>query len=100
VLYNNINGYIENRDITPIWSIVFLINMIMAFQHVAIDAWMVTLLEEDKRIWGGYGTWFGQRIGWVIGKDLFMLIHSMNWLNKNIFTENPIEEPLGIPFLA
>lgn len=94
-LYHFIDIYIDNHSIFYLWINMFIISICLAFQNVAIETWMLTIFENnDQKCYGGYASYLGQTIGTFVGYSIFALVNSKDWLNKNIFTKTPIEEPL------
>jgi len=73
VLHSKIEYYFEDLNIFGLWTQIFTIAVFVAFTHVAVDAWMLTIFEESKKSYGGYASYLGQVLGFFIGYSLFVL---------------------------
>lgn len=71
MLSYNIESYINKVNIWAIFTHMLPIMVSVAFQDVAVDCWMLTILNFDQRPKGGIAIWFGLGFGWWIGYPMF-----------------------------
>lgn len=70
-----IEGMLSSLDIGRFVSCLLPITIVMTFQEVAVEAWMLTILG-DQREKGGYAVWLGIGAGIWTGYPLFSVLNT------------------------
>lgn len=70
---------------------------VMSLENIAVDAWLLTLLDPEDVPKGAIANMIGQNIGQLITYSIFGILSSKEFLNKWFFTKNPVEQPLFTP---
>lgn len=78
----NIETYIDQKQVYSIFFFLLIIATLLSFQDVACDAWMLTILGSEKKVYGSYARWLGDGAGYVIGYNFFTLLNSDDFCKK------------------
>ena len=65
-----VNGLLKELDVVSLCIIGFLLVTINAFQDVAVDGWVLTLLSNENVKWGAVAQTVGQAIGIIFGGSI------------------------------
>jgi len=88
-----INGLLEDLNVGVLCFLGFLIVLIIAFQDVSVDGWVLTLLSNENVKWGAVSQCVGQAIGIIFGGSILIQLSSVKFCNEYLFSE-PSNSPL------
>ena len=77
--------------LTLIW---FVINLVTVFMGIAAEMFIVKIFDADDKSKGSMLLDMGWTIGGFFSYNLFVPLNSVNWLNKYIYTSNPVTTPI------
>ena len=77
--------------LTLVW---FIINFFTVFLGISAEMLIIKIFETDDKSKGSMLLDMGWTIGGFLSYNLFVPLNRVNWLNKNIFTNNPISKPI------
>jgi hypothetical protein len=90
----NIDSMVKNLEIGSITACYFGLNVFAALESVSVDAWVLTLLSEEDLPKGALPDSVGQTLGMFLTYSVFGSLSSTTFINKWIFTSDPLEEPI------
>ena len=89
-----VNDMLDNREIKSLTWYYFCVNIFSALESIAVDAWLLTLLDIENLPKGAIADILGQLSGGFITYNIFGTLSNMEFLNKWIFIKDPLQEPL------
>ena len=81
-----VEGFIHSLNIKAIFLYLLPINILMAFQDAATDAWVLTILGKEKQK-GGLALLFGYSGGFWAGYPLFSVLNTMSYITNQRFLQ-------------
>ena len=84
-------GLLDTKNYPVIVWLWFFINFFNCFLQIASEAWCVTILEEKYRPKATIVLSIGQTLGVFACYNIFMPLNSVKWVNKYLFTRNPVK---------
>ena len=70
------------------------VTSILCLVEIATDCWILTLFDDEHRSQATTYENLGQLIGTTLTFNVFIPLNDVQWLNENIFKNNPVEVPL------
>ena len=90
-----ITDYVDNLEIMPIAISYFVLNVFSALESISVDAWCLTLLDEEEDLpKGALAMFVGQILGAFVTFNTFGILGSTQFLNDFFFQSNPRKAPL------
>ena len=89
-----VNDMVDKVEIKQLTWFYFCLNIFSALESIAVDAWLLTLLDFENLNKGALADILGQISGSFITYSVFGTLSNMEFLNKWVFTENPLTKPL------
>ena len=84
---------INSKQIIGLTFLGIFLNALAALQDIAVDGWVITLLERSHVGWGSVCQSVGQSLGVVFGSTIFIQLNSLKFCNRFLYS-SPQEEPL------
>lgn len=79
----------------PIAISYFVLNVFSALESISVDAWCLTLLDEEEDLpKGALAMFVGQILGAFVTFNTFGILGSTQFLNDFFFQSNPRKAPL------
>jgi hypothetical protein len=85
---------ISQKEIVPLAVLFGGIHLLLCIVQIAGEAWILTLFNDEDKAKASTYLNIGQNMGNLIGFQLFTPLNDLDWLNKNIFVNNPRDSPL------
>ena len=95
ILAMNVETYLKNKDVVMLMLMLLVITSVLCMIEIATDCWILTLFttEEHKSQATTY-EYLGQLIGTTLAFNVFVPLNDIQWLNDNIYKDNPVDTPL------
>lgn len=93
ILSTMIESIIKELYIWTLYGFLMIVFVSLSIQDVAIDAWILTIFEEEKRPKGGLAAWLGQTIGTFLAYNVFVIVNSSDLHSYLPYTTNDPSEP-------
>lgn len=92
ILSTMIESIIKELYIWTLYGFLMIVFVSLSIQDVAIDAWILTIFEEEKRPKGGLAAWLGQTIGTFLAYNVFVIVNSSDLHSYLPYTTNDPSE--------
>lgn len=82
------------QQVWELTGLFFSVNMAIIVVQIAGEMWLLKIFDEENKSRGAMFINIGMSSGYLFGYNIFVPLNSVKWLNANIFTKNPISEPI------
>jgi len=80
---------------TPLTIYLFTMAVCMGTLTIIGESWVLTLFDtEDLKSKAANYIYIGENLGYFIGYNIFIPLNDVQWLNSNVFTNNPLKSAL------
>lgn len=95
IISTQMKDLVEEVNTTPLTVYLFVLALCMGTLTIIGESWVLTLYDtEDLKSKAANYIYIGENLGYFIGYNIFIPLNDTQWLNENIFTNNPLTEPL------
>lgn len=85
---------VANRDVVPLTVLFTIVNCLVIFIQISGESWILTMFSKETKTKASTFLSVGQTLGVILGYNIFTPLNDVDWLNNNIFVDNPISSPL------
>lgn len=89
-----IQHMVANRNVVPLTVLFTLVNTLVIFVQIAGESWILTMFSKEDKTKAVTFLQIGQSLGSILGYNIFTPLNDKDWLNENIFVDNPIAGPI------
>ena len=94
ILGPTVASMVADREVVPLTILFGLINSTVIFVQIAGESWILTMFSKTDKTKASTFLSIGQTLGVLMGYNIFTPLNDLEWLNENIFTNNPRTSPL------
>ena len=88
---------IQSLQIGELTFWAFTCTILMALQDIAVDGWVVTILNKEFISYGAMTQTIGLTLGGLFSYNFFVLLNSVEYSNKYFYATTQSEPILSIP---
>lgn len=93
-----LGGYVEvmvkEVKVVPLTILFTAVLTITCIVQIAGEAWILTMFNKEDKAKASTLLGVGQILGVMLGYNIFTPLNDIDWLNDNIFPNNPIKSPI------
>jgi len=89
-----IQKLILEMQVNELTVLFFVINLMVCIVQIAGEAWILTMFNKETKTKAAAFLNAGQSLGSILGYNVFTPLNDVEWLNSNIFVNNPRTSPL------